>query len=137
MQKTELFFPIEPKPKGRPRFTRQGHAYTPDTTRAYESAIRLYYKDNTDDFYESAISIRLTFFMPIPKSATKKMKTAMESGEVKHTKKPDTDNMVKAFTDAIMGVAFEDDSLITKIYAEKKYSSSEVGIMMTITEDVD
>ena len=34
MKKTELFFPIEPKPKGRPRFNfRTGTAYTPKETK--------------------------------------------------------------------------------------------------------
>ena len=137
MKKTEIFFPFEPKPKGRPRFTRTGHAYTPKTTHDYEKLIREHYKENTTDFYDCAIHIKLIFYMPIPKSTTKKQKALIESGAVKYTKKPDLDNMIKSVTDAILGVAYEDDSLITKITAEKKYSSSQVGTLMTIIEDVD
>ena len=45
MKKTEIFFPIEPKPKGRPKFTSRGHAYTPKTTLEYETKIRTSIKD--------------------------------------------------------------------------------------------
>lgn len=36
-----ISFTIEgvPVPKGRPRFTRSGHTYTPDTTRKYEALV--------------------------------------------------------------------------------------------------
>ena len=136
MRKTELFFPFEPKPKGRPRFTRGGHAYTPKTTHDYEKLIRDYYKDNSEDYYENAIQIKLVFNMPIPKATTKRVRTLIDTGVYKFTKKPDIDNIVKAILDALNGVAFEDDSLITKISAEKKYSDSESGTLMIITEDV-
>ena len=136
MKRTELFFPFEPKPKGRPRFTRTGHAYTPKTTHDYEKLIRDFYTENTQDFYEDAIQIKLTFYMPIPKSTTKIKRSQMESGEIKCTCKKDLDNMIKSFTDAIIGVAYLDDALITKINAQKKWASSNnVGVHMIITED--
>ena len=136
MKKTELYFPFEPKPKGRPRFTRTGHAYTPKTTHDYEKQIREYYQENISDFYESAIKLSLIFYMPIPKSTTKKMRALMENGEQRHIKKPDLDNIVKAFTDALNGIAYADDSLITGINAQKKYGDP-VGISMVISEDVN
>ena len=136
MRKTELFFPFEPKPKGRPRFTRDGHAYTPKTTHDYEKLIRDYYKENSEDYYEDAIQIKLVFNMPIPKTTTKRVRKLIDAGTYKFTKKPDIDNITKAILDALNGVAFEDDSLITKITAEKKYSDSESGTLMIITEDV-
>lgn len=137
MKKTEIFFPFEPKPKGRPRFTRSGHAYTPETTQNYEQKISEYYKEQTDDFYNGAIQIRLTFLMPIPKSTTKKMRRLIETGNIKYTKKPDLDNLQKAVLDALNGIAFSDDKIITRIVAEKKYTTSEVGTLMAITEDVE
>lgn len=137
MKRTELFFPFEPKPKGRPRFTRTGHAYTPKTTHDYEKLIRDFYTENTEDFYEDAIQIKLTFYMPIPKSTTKRVIKLIDAGIYRYTKKPDLDNLVKAFQDGLNGIAFEDDSLITKISAEKKYTDSEVGTLMIITEDVE
>ena len=137
MRKTEIFFPFEPKPKGRPRFTRGGHAYTPKKTHDYEKELKEYYYQFADDFYRCAIQIRLTFNMPIPKSTTKRDRRLISEGVFKFTKKPDVDNLVKAVLDALNGVAFEDDSLITKIVAEKKYTESESGTQMIITEDVE
>lgn len=137
MKKTELFFPFEPVPKGRPRFTRTGHAYTPKTTQDYEKKIADYYKSQTDDFYDGAIKIKLIFNMPIPKSTTKKNRELIMLNQIKHIKKPDTDNLCKAFTDALNGVAFIDDSLITNITMEKRYAKTEVGTEMVISEDTE
>ena len=136
MRKTELFFPYEPKPKGRPKFTRIGHAYTPKATRDYESQIRDFYKENASDYYDSPIKVSLVFYMPIPKSTSKKKMELMKSGAIRHTKKPDSDNLAKAILDGINGVAFEDDKLITELRIKKRYGSV-VGTAMVITEDVD
>lgn len=137
MNKTEIFFPFEPVAKGRPRLGRAGNTYTPQKTRDYEDAVREYYKTHTDDFYEDAIQIKLTFFMPIPKSTTKRIRKLIDAGIYKFTKKPDIDNLMKAILDSLNNVAFNDDSLITKVSAEKRYTSSEAGTLMVITEDVD
>ena len=36
--------PGKPQGKGRPRFTRSGHTYTPDRTAAYEERVKLAYR---------------------------------------------------------------------------------------------
>ena len=138
MHKTEIFFPFEPVPKGRPRFTRTGHAYTPKTTQEYEKKIAEYYKSQTDDFYECAIKVKLIFNMPIPKSTTKKNRMLIMANEIKYIKKPDLDNMCKSLTDSLNGIAYADDSLITKLTIEKRYSTdNNVGTELTITEDIE
>lgn len=137
MKKTEMFFPFEPKPKGRPRMTRMGRAYTPKKTHDYEKLIRDYYRENTTDYYDCAIRVSLVFYMPIPKSTSKKKRALMESGEIKCTTHTgDADNLCKSVTDALNGVAYEDDSLITELHIKKKYGIS-VGTEMVITEDVE
>lgn len=138
MRKTEVFFPFEPKPKGRPRFTRTGHAYTPKTTYDYEHQIRDYYKEQTDDYYDGPIKIRLIFYLPIPKSTSKKNRVLMESGEIKCIVHRDVDNLAKSILDACNGLAFEDDKLITYMSASKEYASDgNVGTYMEIMEDID
>jgi Holliday junction resolvase RusA-like endonuclease len=138
MRKTEVFFPIPPRPKARPRFTRYGHAYTPNETLEYEEKVRNYYVATTSDYYEGAIRIELTFYMPIPKSASKKNKRLMVENVIKHVKKPDTDNMVKALLDSINKIAYKDDSQITQLISRKRYATDgNVGIYMVITEDVE
>ena len=139
MKKTEIFFPIEPKPKGRPKFTSRGHAYTPKTTLEYESKIKNFYQEQTEDFYDSAIRVKLTFNMPIPKSTSNKKRNLMIAGIIKCTvHNGDVDNLAKAVLDALNGVAYEDDCLITKLTIIKKYSSDDnVGTELEICEEVE
>ena len=137
MKRTEIFFPFEPKPKGRPRMTRRGRAYTPKKTHDYEKLISDFYKENCTDYYDSAIKVSLVFYMPIPKSTSKKKRVLMECGEIKCTTHTgDADNLTKAVTDALNGVAYEDDCLITELHIKKR-SGSSAGTEMVISEDID
>lgn len=138
MRKTEIFFPYEPKPKGRPKFTKIGHAYTPKKTEEYEKQIKDYYLEHTQDYYDCAVSIKLVFHMPIPKSVTKKQRALIEQGIIKCIKhNGDIDNLAKSVLDALNEIAFRDDCLITKLSLEKKYTTSATGTEMIITEDVE
>jgi Holliday junction resolvase RusA-like endonuclease len=47
------------------------------------------------------------------------------SGETKHTKKPDLDNVAKAIIDGMNGIIFKDDSQIINLHVTKVYA--EVG----------
>lgn len=60
--------------------------------------------------------------MPIPKSTPKSRKEAMFEGIIKHTKRPDVDNMAKAVLDALNGIAWEDDSQIARLSITKEYA---------------
>lgn len=139
MKKTEVFFPFEPIPKGRPRFNmKTGHSYTPQTTRDYEKKVAEYYASQTDDYYDCAIAVKLVFNMPIPASTSKKKKELMTTGVIRHTKRPDADNMAKGLLDGCNGIAFADDSLITKLTVIKRYATDgNIGTELTIIEDVD
>ena len=110
---------IEPVPKGRPRFTRSGHAYTPPKTHFYEKGLRELY---AGEKFEGAIGISFVFGMPIPKSTSKRTREKMLNGEIHHCKKGDLDNLVKAATDALNGLAYDDDSQIVYLYAKKRYA---------------
>jgi Holliday junction resolvase RusA-like endonuclease len=48
----------------------------------------------------------------------------MLNGEIRHTKKPDCDNMAKIVLDALNGIAFDDDSQITDLIVHKQYGES-------------
>ena len=136
MTKKEVLFPFEPVPKGRPRFTRMGRAYTPQKTADYEKQIAEYYKKVCGYKFESAIEVTLAFQMPIPKSITKKQRAKIIDGTIKHTKKPDADNLAKAVLDGLNGVAYTDDSLITKLRIAKYYSENP-SVWMIIREDIE
>lgn len=120
-----VWFPIEPTPKGRPRFTKFGNAYTPKKTQEYEKKIADYYKQNPKHVKaekDIPLAINLVFGMPIPKSTPKSRKDAMVEGILKHTKRPDVDNMAKAVLDALNGIAWEDDSQIVRLSITKEYT---------------
>lgn len=115
--------PGEPVGKGRPRFTRTGHTYTPGKTESYESLVRLAYGECGMVFQKGVpVRVRITACFSIPKSASKKKRAMMIAGDIVPTKKPDFDNIQKIICDALNGVA-DDDSQIVKADIEKVYST--------------
>ena len=49
----------------------------------------------------------------------------MLENKINPIKKPDIDNIVKIILDAMNEIAFKDDTQITKLNVEKKYSETE------------
>jgi Holliday junction resolvase RusA-like endonuclease len=111
--------PGAPVPKGRPRFG-NGHTYTPQKTRDYETLCA--YSYHGDKPCEGTLSVRLTFYMPIPQSATLRAQRAMRTGVMRPAKRPDLDNLVKAVLDGLNGVAWYDDKQIVELISAKHYS---------------
>ena len=72
-----------PVGKGRPRFSRQGQfvrTYTPDKTVNYETLVRMEYEQQCGGFRfekEVPLDMRITAYMPIPKSVSKRKRQAM------------------------------------------------------------
>lgn len=119
-----------PVPKARPRYY-NGHAVTPEKTRAYEAAVRRSYLSKGFPVFKGAISIDIVFYMPIPESKPKKVKEEMLKLKVRPDKKPDIDNLIKAILDGLNKVAWKDDSQIVAIRAVEYYSDTprtEIGI---------
>ena len=132
--------------KGRPRVARRGnyvHTYTPEKTRAFEEAIHFeFLASNCEKLpvYEKGTPLVATIVIgvEIPKSYTKKRYALCRDRVLVPTKKPDTDNVVKSILDALDGGAagagaYDDDSQIVKIIAEKVYSE-EPFVEVTIDE---
>jgi len=115
----------EPKGKERPRFCHNGQIYTPKQTTTYEQQIIFdYYKqcENVKFDENSQLELFVKAYYKIPKSASKKKRMAMLSEEIRPTKKPDGDNILKAVADALNGVCYKDDKSIVKMSIEKFYS---------------
>lgn len=114
----------EPVAKGRPRFTKNGHAYTPQKTADYEDLIRqcwlLAHGKNISTKY---IRMDLDFYVPIPKSMSKADKEKALQCELRPDKKPDIDNLIKAIQDALNEVAYWDDKQIVSLRADKWYTT--------------
>ena len=64
------------------------------------------------------------FFNRIPKSASKKKRAAMLAGEIRPTKKPDMDNVVKIIADSLNNLAYYDDTQIVDCQCRKFYSEN-------------
>lgn len=115
--------PGEPKAKARHRMTRNGHAYTPKQTIEYENWVKqCYWVEHGQTMLSGEIKAKIKAYFGIPKSATKKRKRAMLSGEIRPTKRPDTDNIAKAVLDSLNGLAYKDDSAVVKLQVEKHWA---------------
>ena len=124
----QITVPGVPVPKARPRITRTGHAYTPKRTAEYEKRVALCVgremRINGIQPFEKAIRLTVTAVFAVPKSWTKSKREKALSGGLKHTTRPDGDNVLKAVKDALNGVIFDDDaqvfdSRIIKTYGEE------------------
>ena len=138
-----LLFNVEitPVAKGRARYARRGNfvsTYTPKKTKDYETVIReqaiLFMKEEKP--LETPVSVSIEFSMPMPKSTPKKLLEAHLNGSIRHTKKPDLDNLAKAVLDAMNGVVFLDDSQIVKLTLSKRYSKLG-NIQIFVSENLD
>ncbi len=122
MKTVEFSITGAPVPKGRPRMTSRGHAYTPQRTREAEQAIAdAFRKLNVTPFADVAVSIRIDCVFAPPQSWSKRKQAAARQGAVKKTTKPDADNLAKTVCDALNGLAWDDDSQIVKLTVTKRY----------------
>lgn len=129
MEKIKFFLiPGEPTGKGRPRFTRSGHTYTPERTASYEQAVQQAYRAEFPDAEPIPagvpVAVKIVAGYGIPKSTSKVKTERMLAGEIRPTKKPDADNVAKAICDALNGLAYHDDSQITMLCVSKHYAKN-------------
>lgn len=115
--------------KGRHRFTRQGHTYTPKKTRIYESLVQQHTKINIKTPSDKPLKVGISIHKTPPKSWSKKKKKAAIEGKVRATVTPDVDNYSKAVLDGMNGIAFKDDSQICELSVEKKYSTENKAVV--------
>ena len=113
----------QPQGKARPRFTRTGRAYTPKKTADYEDEIRLMAKAamGITEPLETPIAAYIYISMPVPQSYSKKRSKDCLDGFERPTKKPDLDNVAKAFLDACNGIVYKDDSQVVSLHVTKVY----------------
>lgn len=108
-----------PRGKSRPRFTRNGHTYTPKETILYENLVAASYDGEK---LEGNLSAKIVCYFPIPSSLSKKKKAEMLTERVYYNHKPDLDNLAKIILDSLNGIAFDDDKQVVRLEVEKYYS---------------
>lgn len=118
----------EPQGKGRPRFANvKGKVITrtPVETVLYENLIVTEYRRQVGSTRfpdNELLDLRIVAYFSIPASASKKKQKQMEDGEIRPSKKPDMDNIIKVVADSLNQVAYRDDSQIVDCQIRKFYS---------------
>ena len=131
MHNKEQIFIVDGRPqgKGRPRFTRDGHTYTPQNTAEYERQVQEAYMIQVRDRAgavpeDQPISMCITAVFPVPKSDNRRVRQAKLSGEILPTTKPDCDNIAKVICDALNGLAYADDRQVVECLVKKVYGEA-------------
>ena len=128
-QMAHLVIHGEPVPAGRPRFTRQGHVFDPKRSREYKRFVsqeaRLQYHGPI--LQDKALSVHVKVYRHVQSSVSKAER------ERRPIVKPDASNYLKLIEDALTGIVWEDDNLITDVSCSKYYSD-DPRIEVTVTE---
>ena len=122
---TTIVFNVKGAPagKGRPRFTRSGHTYTPKKTKDMEEVIRLNYATQCRNrMFDDMVGVCINAYLNIPKQTKKSAWECMRKLlRIFAPKKPDIDNIAKLVLDALNGVAYPDDKNIVELIVTKQY----------------
>lgn len=110
----------EPVPKGRPRFSRSGHAYTPSETVTAERAFAWEVKVQTD--------------LDEPITGPVSVSALFVCGRGRKGRRPDLDNFLKLVLDALNAIAWKDDSQIVELRARVIRGGDEPRTELVITE---
>lgn len=133
--KVTFTVPGVPVGKGRPRFTKDGHAHTPQKTREYENKVVQCWQCQSGKGFAAGVPLKaeINGYFPIPKSLSKKRRAALDG--TPHIKRPDADNVAKAILDALNGHAYNDDSAIASLTVWKYQTTGASRVEVTIEEE--
>lgn len=140
---TGIRFSVPGEPRGWARARTQGSRFFTDTkTRSEKQAVAAWAIEAGAVVVEGPVDLRLTAYLRIPKSASKKLRADMLSGAERPTKKPDGDNLAKLTMDALNGVCWRDDVQVVDLTVRKFWSDVprleiEISPAMAITEQSD
>ena len=104
----------KPIPKGRPRMTRRGRVFTPQTPIDAETIVREAW---TGPCYDGDVSLVCRFSK---EGITLTVSEISEGTLTKSTLRGDLDNYVKLLMDGLNGVAWQDDKQVKLIIATKE-----------------
>jgi Holliday junction resolvase RusA-like endonuclease len=124
----EFIVPGQPAPKGRPKFARRGKgvvAYTPAKTAAYETLVQHAARVAMAGRVPTARPVKLVvnLALQVPASWSKRRRALAIAGEIRATKKPDADNVLKGLKDGCNGIVWIDDAQVVRIDLSKEYGA--------------
>ena len=126
--------PGEPVAKGRPRVYGKV-AVTPEKTKNYERLVGYFARQVIGDMkpYPNGVKLTVKAFFGIPKSWTKAKRKMALAGDLQHTQRPDFDNVLKAVTDGMNGIIFNDDSQVCRMGEDSgKFWSDSPRVEVTV-----
>jgi Holliday junction resolvase RusA-like endonuclease len=100
--------------------------YLPAESRAEQGTVRLFASlaMKGGPPLEGPLELRMTAFMPIPASWSKRKQHEAMTGGVRPTGKPDLSNLLKQVEDGIKAVCYRDDSQIVALHVWKAFSDT-------------
>lgn len=115
----EIIIAGVPVAKGRARYSSRGgsiRVYTPDITRmwAEEAQFLARHVMGSRKPLQGPLRVELEFCFPVPRSWGNWKREAALDGRIKHTVKPDRDNLEKNLKDALNGIVWVDDSQVVQ-----------------------
>lgn len=133
-----------PKAQGRARFknirTKSGKsiniAYDPKDSAQYKSDLAVQILAQNPKFIPANVPVilKLVIILPRPKTHYNTKGNIKDSfKDLKHTSKPDLDNLEKAVKDAMKGIVWHDDSQVYKVDKEKLYTGEQQSPRALIT----
>jgi len=131
--KAQMTIPGQPVAKGRPRVCKWG-TYTPEKTVNYETLVKELYIFNKLPKLSGQLRMEIKAYFGIPKSASALKRIMMSTGQIRPVKRPDLDNLIKIIADALNTIAYDDDSQIITVTADKYYSAAP-RVEITIEEE--
>ena len=132
----EFTVPGKPVPMARPRVTMHG-TYTPKRCRDYKTSVAIAAKAamRGKEPLTGAIIVTMCFRFSLPKSWSKAKRQKWENGKVHFLSRPDIDNLYKSVTDALIGIAYKDDSQIVAAQIIKSYADVDEVAVAVIEHD--
>lgn len=115
---TIYVLPGTPTPLARPRFGKNARVYNSQRTEMLIHGLQIKEQHKGKPLYTGPLHVNATFYMKLPKMPREQQKR-MEQHY--HTSPCDLDNLIKKILDVCNGVLFEDDRIISSVFAQKVY----------------
>lgn len=126
-RKLKLVVEGEPVAQERARF--HGHAYEPAKSKNAKANIRaiadaeMYAQGFTKAHKDMPVALTCWFYRPVPVSKALWLRTGMRHNIIAPTPKwKDVDNCIKLVSDALNGLAYEDDAQVVEVHGYSKYA---------------
>ena len=99
--------------------------------KAYQATIQVACKQEWGNkpLIETAVEIHLEFVRSYPNNLPKREASRERRLKEALVRKPDLDNIVKAAIDGIKGIILKDDTVVTKLSAEKRFGPEPMTVI--------